>query len=218
MIRVLISIIRSAFIAWLVAVTIGVLYAARVIWTSAMTHRAAHMSLFETTARTVLYTSPMIVMMSSFFALLAIPLAAWSVGSTSWSLLKKYIYGFWLVLAIYVVAFENADGLILISGAGLIILWILMNRGSLNPARWHLKHSVRFQMLLRTADYRRNLAVLALLTVIAGALSLFLFFGNGTKVYVSEMFAIYAVAIICQGFKAFATNVHGHDASSETAP
>jgi len=114
---------RSAFIAWLFAVTIGVLYAARGFWISAMTHPATHMSLLETTARTVLYTSPMIVMMSSFFALLVIPLAVWSVGSTSWSSLKRYIYVFWLVLAAYIVAFGNADGVILISGVGLIGLW-----------------------------------------------------------------------------------------------
>jgi hypothetical protein len=213
MTRALISIMRSAFIAWLFAVTIGVLYAARGFWISAMTHPATHMSLLETTARTVLYTSPMIVMMSSFFALLVIPLAVWSVGSTSWSSLKRYIYVFWLVLAAYIVAFGNADGVILISGVGLIGLWFLANRKNLNPEEVGLNHKPHIHMPLQRIDTRSDFGIFAVLISVVCALTLFLFFGNGTKAYVSEIFAIYAVACACQGLKAFQVNVRGRNLS-----
>ncbi len=215
MMREILIMMRATGIAWGYAVTLGCLSAARLFWMDQAPDSGARASRFQVTAEAVLRTSPYIVLTASLFAILAIPLATWAVGSASWSLLKKYVYAFWLVLALYMVAFENADGLILISGAGLIILWFLMNHGSVNPARVHSKGSVRFQALLRTTDSKRSITILAILTVIACALSLFLFFGNGTKVYVSEIFAIYAVAAICQCLKTFAVIVHEQNAGPE---
>jgi hypothetical protein len=210
-------ILRATILAWSYAVTLGCLYGVRLFLTVQTPSSGISLSRFQGAAEAVLRTSPMIVIMSSFFALLVIPLAAWAVGSASWGSLKKSIYVFWLVLALDIVASGNADGLILISGAGLIALWFLRNRGSLNSTSAHSKESVGIQVPLQTADSRQNITAFTILAVIACALSLFLLFGNGTKAYVSEMFAIYAVAAICEGFKAFATNAHGPNASSETA-
>jgi hypothetical protein len=151
------------------------------------------------------------------FAILVIPLATWAVGSASWSSLRKYVYAFWLVLALFTVASANPDGLILISGAGLIILWFLKNRRRLSPGGQRLEGSVSIRMLLRTADSRRNITALATLAVTTCALSLFLFFGSGTKVYVSEIFAIYTIASIGQAFKTFGVIAHAQDASPDKA-
>ena len=202
-------IVRATGLAWSYAVTLGCLYGVRLFLTVQTPSSGTRVSRLQGAVEAVLRTSPMIVIMSSFFALLVIPLAAWAVGSASWSALKKYIYVFWLVLALYIFAFGKADGLILISGAGLITLWFLRNRASLSLASTLSKERVGIQVPLRTADFRHSITALTILAVITCVLSLFLFLGNETKVYVSEMFAIYAVAAICQGFKAFATNVHG---------
>lgn len=209
---------RAMGLAWGYALTLGCLYGVRLFWTVQAPFSGTRGSRFQGAAEAALRTSPMIVIMSSFFALLVIPLAAWSVGSASWSSLKKYIYVFWLALVLYIIASGNADGLILISGAGLIALWFLRNRGGLNPTRTHSKECVGIQMPLQTDDSRRNIAVFAILIVITCALSLFLFFGNGTKRYVSEIFAIYAVACVCQGFRAFAMIMHEQNATPENAP
>jgi hypothetical protein len=145
------------------------------------------------------------------FTLIAIPLAAWSVGSANWSWLRRYIYGFWLVLALLIVVSGNADGLILISGAGLIALWFLRNRSI-------SEESSQIQMSLRMAGSGNNITVFAILAVIACVLLLFLFFGNGTKVYVSEICAIYTIACVFQGLKAFQVMERGQNAGRETKP
>ncbi|HEY6413549.1 MAG TPA: hypothetical protein VIX42_07670 [Edaphobacter sp.] len=202
MMQEVLIIVRAMGIAWGYAVTLGCLYAARAFWIIQAPYFGTRASRFQGAAEAVLRTSPFIVLTSSMFTLTTIPLAAWSVGPASWSSLKRYIYGFWLVLALFIVASENADGLILISGAGLITLWFLRNRESLIPAGIQSKDSFARSDAFANGS-RRNITVFAILTVITCVLSLELFLGNGTKVYVSEIIAIYAIACICQGLKTF---------------
>ncbi|NYF81311.1 hypothetical protein [Granulicella arctica] len=159
----------------------------------------------------VLRTSPFILLTGSMFTLIAIPLAAWSIGSASWNSLRRYIYGFWLVLALFIVVSGNADGLILISGAGLITLWSLRKRSI-------SEDSSQIQISLRMHGSRNNITVAAILAAITCILSLFLFFGNGPKVYVSEICAIYAIACVCQSLNAFQMMERGQSAGRETKP
>lgn len=211
-------ILRATGLAWAYSVTLGCLYGVRLFLTVQTPSSGTGALRFRGAAEAVLRTSPMIVIMSSFFALLVIPLAAWSVGSASWNLLKKYIYVFWLVLAFYIVASGNADGLIVISGAGLIALWFLKNRKSSDREEVNLNHNARVQRPLQMLGISSDFAVFVVLTAIACALSLVLFLGNGTKVYVSEIFAIYAVACVCQALKAFHVIGSGRNANPERAP
>jgi len=220
MMQEVLSLVRATAIAWGYAITSGFLYGVRLFWTVQGPYSGTRASRFLEAAEAVLRTSPFIVLTSSMFTLIAIPLAAWSVGSASWSSLKKYIYGFWLVLALFIVASGNADGLILISGAGLITLWFLRNRESSTSSGIgiHSKDSLRIQIPLRMADSKRSVTVFAILTVITCVLSLELFLGNGTKVYVSEIIAIYVIACICQGLKTFQVIVRSQNASRTAGP
>jgi hypothetical protein len=216
--RKVLALLRAAGIAGVYAITLGCLFAAKQFWIDQAPNPGTGTSRLRMTAEAVLRTSPYIILTGMLFAILVIPLATWSVGSASWRSLRKYVYAFWSVLALFIVASGNPDGLILISGSGLIVLWFLRNRRSLSPARSRSKDGVRIQLLLRTADFTRKITVFTILIVIDCALSLFLFLGNGTKVYVSEIFAIYTVASICQGFRAFVVIVHGQNASPENTP
>lgn len=202
-------IIRAIGIAWSYAITLGCLYGVRMFWLVQAPYSGTHTSRFHGAVEAVLRTSPFIVLTGSMFALIAIPLAAWSVGSASWSLLKRYIYGFWLVLALFIVGSGNSSGLILISGAGLIALWVLMNRLS-------SEKSSQIEMPSQIAGSKSKIVVFAILVVITCALSLFLFLDTGTKVYVSEICAIYAIACICQGLKVFSPLERSRNASHET--
>jgi hypothetical protein len=201
-------IVRATGIAWGYAITLGFLYGVRLFGLVQAPSSGTHISRFHEAVEAVPRTSPFIVLTGSMFAFIAIPLAAWSVGSASWSLLKRYIYGFWLVLALFIVVSGNPSGLILISGAGLIALWFLRNRLS-------SEESSKIQMTLRRNGSRSDITVLAVITCV---LSLFLFFGNGTKIYTSEICAIYAIACVCQGFKAFPMIEHGQNASRKAKP
>lgn len=212
------SIVRATGIAWGYAVTLGCLLVARQSWVDPRIHSGAFASWFETTAKTIWFISPYIVLIASLFALIATPLAAWAVGLASWNSSKRYIYAFWSVLALFIVASRNPDGLILISGAGLIALWFLMNRKNLRLARIRSKNSARIQMSLRTADSKRNITVFAVLIVITSIFPISLFFRNGTKVYVSEMFAIYTGASVCQGLKTFMVIACRQNESPERTP
>jgi hypothetical protein len=195
-------IVRAMGIAWGYAITLGLLYGVRLFGLVQAPSSGTHTSRFHEAVEAVLRTSPFIVLTGSMFAFIAIPLAAWSVGSASWWLLKRYIYGFWLVLALFIVVSGNPSGLILISGAGLVALWFLRNRlGS--------EESSKAQMSLRRDGSRSSITVFAILAMITCVLALFLFFGNVTKIYTSEIFAIYAIALVCQGFKAFPMIAHG---------
>jgi hypothetical protein len=199
-------IVRAMGIAWGYAITLGLLYGVRLFGLVQAPSSGTHTSRFHEAVEAVLRTSPFIVLTGSMFAFIAIPLAAWSVGSASWWLLKRYIYGFWLVLALFIVVSGNPSGLILISGAGLVALWFLRNRlGS--------EESSKAQMSLRRDGSRSSITVFAILAMITCVLALFLFFGNVTKIYTSEIFAIYAIALVCQGFKAFPMIAHGQNAS-----
>ena len=204
-------ILRATGITWGYAVTLGCLLLVRQSWIDPRFHSGTLASRFWITAKTVWFLSPYIALTASLFALIAIPLAAWAVGSASWSSLKRYIYGLWIVLAMFIVVSGNADGLILISGAGLIVGWFLRNR-SISEG------SSQIQMPLRMAGSWSNTTVFAILTVITCVLSLFLFLGNGTKVYVSEIGVVYAIACVCQGLKAFPMMERRQNASRETKP
>ena len=172
-----------------------------------MTHPAARMSLFETTARTVLYTSPMIVMMSSFFALLVIPLAVWSVGSRQWRSLKKYVCVFWLVQVVYVLLWSNADGLILTSGAGLIALWVHLHR-DIGSTEDVITIDVEFDedstpmsLPLRTYHHGSEITAFVGLVAISCILLAPLIIGIETKRYLAEVVVCYIAASILQGMK-----------------
>jgi len=204
-------IVRAMGIAWGYAITLGFLYGVRLFGLVQAPSSGTHTSRFHEAVEAGLRTSPFIVLTGSMFAFIAIPLAAWSVGSASWSLLKRYIYGFWLVLALFIVISGNPSGLILISGAGLIALWLLRNRLS-------SEERSKVQMSLRRDSSRSNITVFAILAMITCVLSLFLFFGDGTKIYTSEICAIYAIAFVCQGFKAFPMIEHGQNASRKAKP
>jgi hypothetical protein len=216
--RVALMVLRATGITWIYAVILGCLLLVRQSWIDPRFYSGTFASRLQISAKTVWFLSPYIALTASLFALIAIPLAVWAVGSASWSSLKKYIYIFWSVLATAAVVSGNANGLILISGAGLIALWFLANLKRLNPAKVRLNHNPRVQMPLQKFGISSDFAVFAILAVITCVLSLFLFFGNGTKVYVSEIFAIYTIASVCQGFKAFAANVHGQNVSPEKIP
>jgi hypothetical protein len=204
-------IVRAMGIAWGYAITLGLLYGVRLFGLVQAPSSGTHTSRFHEAVEAVLRTSPFIVLTGSMFAFIAIPLAAWSVGSASWWLLKRYIYGFWLVLALFIVVSGNPSGLILISGAGLVALWFLRNRlGS--------EESSKAQMSLRRDGSRSSITVFAILAMITCVLALFLFFGNVTKIYTSEIFAIYAIALVCQGFKAFPMIEHGQNAGRKAKP
>jgi hypothetical protein len=204
-------IVRAIGIAWGYAITLGCLYGARLFWLVQASDSEPHTSRFRAAVEAALRTSPFIVLAGSMFTLIAIPLAAWSIGSGSWGSLKRYIYGFWLVLALFIVVSGNPSGLILISGAGGIALWFLRNR-------LISEESSQMHMYLRREGSRSNIAIFAILAVITCSLSLFLFFGSGTKIYTSEIFAVYAIACICQGFKTFPIIEHGQNESHEAKP
>ncbi len=202
-------IVRAMSIAWGYAITLGCLYGVRLFWLVQTPSSGTHTSRFHEAVEAALRTSPFIVLTGSMFALIAVPLAAWSVGSASWSSLKRYVYGFWLVLALYIVVSGNPSGVIVISGAGLIALWFLRNRSI-------TEENSQIRTASRMAGSRSDITVFAIFAVITCVLSLFLFFGNGTKTYVAEICAIYAVACLCQGRKVFSTMQHGQNASRET--
>ncbi len=204
-------IVRATGIAWGYAITLGFLYGVRLFWLVQAPPPGSHISRSRGAVESVLRTSPFIVLTCLIISVIAIPLAAWSIGTASWNSLKRYIYGFWLVLALLIVVSGNPSGLILISGVGLIVLWFLRNRSI--P-----EESSQIQMPLRRDGSRSNIAVFAILAMITCVLSLFLFFGNGTKIYTSEICAIYAIASICQGFKAFPMIEHGQNASRGAKP
>jgi hypothetical protein len=204
-------IVRATGIAWGYAITLGFLYGVRLFGLVQAPSSGTYTSRFHEAVEAVLRTSPFLVLTGSMFALIAVPLAAWSVGSASWSLLKRYIYGFWLVLALFIVVSGNPSGLILISGAGLIALWFLRNR-SISEERSQI------QIPLRRTGFWSNITIFAILAVITCVVSLFLFFGNGTKVYVSEICAVYAIACVCQGIRVFPMTERGQDASREAKP
>ena len=210
------SLVRATTIAWGYAVTLGCLYAFRAFWLIETPHSGTYASRFHVAAETVLRISPIIILTSSMFTVIAIPLAAWSVGSGSWSSLKRYIYVFWLVLALSIVVSENANGLIMISGAGLITVWFLRNRATSIPVEIHSKDSSRIQVPLQMAGFRRDITVFIILAVITCLLCLALFLGRGTKVYLVEIIAIYTIACICQGLKAFTHHLNSRGSSSQS--
>lgn len=213
--RKALALIRALGIALVYAVTLGCIFAARQFWLEQTPSLKTGPSRFQIAAEAVLRTSPYIILTAMLFAFLAAPLAAWSVSSASWSSLKRYIYVFWLVLAIFIVASGNAGGLILISGAGLITLWFVTNRRSLNSNQVNLKSNARVQRPFEMLCISSDVAAFAVLAAVVCVLSLYLCLRNGTKVYVSEIFAIYVVACVCQGLKAFQVIGPGRNANRE---
>ena len=204
-------IVRTTGITWIFSITLAFVYSMRLFWLMEIPHPGAITLRMSKTVGEVLYSSLYTTLSGSIVAFIAIPLAAWSIGSASWGSLKRYIYSFWSVLALFVVVSGNPSGLILISGAGLVALWFLRNRLS-------SEESSKVQMSLRGDGSRSNITVFAILAMITCALSLFLFLDNGTKIYTSEIFAIYALACICQGLKTFQVMERGQNAGRETKP
>jgi hypothetical protein len=202
---------RAIGITWAYAVTLGCLYGVRMFWLLQAPHPGSFISRFHGAVEAALRTSPFIVLAGSIFAVIAIPLAAWSVGSASWSLLRKHIYGFWVVLALFILISGNADGVILISGGGLIALWLLRNL-SISKA------SPQTLVALRIAGFKRHITIFAILAVIACSLLFFIFVGHGTKVYVSEICGLYTIACVCQGFKVFLMTKPRENVERETKP
>jgi hypothetical protein len=129
----------------------------------------------------------LIVVYSSLFCLLLIPLTAWSVGSASWGSLDRFIFVFWLVLALFAVVSGNPNGLILLFGVGLILLWFLRNRERLVPVK------------IRSND----IIALVALILFTCVLSIGMLFRDESRIYFAEISAIYVVACVCQGFKIF---------------
>ena len=209
--RKVLALLRDAGIACIYSVSLGCLFAARQFWIDQTPNRGPRLPRLRATAEAVLRTSPYIILTGMLFAFLAIPLAAWAIGSASWGSLRRYIYVLWSVLALYIITCESADGLILISGAGLIALWLLRNAGLSIRSRTNLSTN----MPLRIGSCRREVTVFAALAVFVGILSIFLFYGSGSNRYLSEILAIYIVACICQVVKAFRLTEQARSANRE---
>lgn len=194
-------VVRTAGITWIFSITLAFVYSVRLFWLMEIPHPGAITLRMSKTAGEVLYSSLYTILSGSMVAFIAIPLAAWSIGSVSWSLLKKYVYGFWLVLALFILASGNADGMILISGAGLIALWFLRNRSTSADSSQNNKP-------LRVVGRKSHIVAFMILIAITCILLLVLFFGHGTKVYAAEICAIYASACVCQGIKILVIRNH----------
>ena len=205
------ALIRAAGVASVYAVSLGCLFAAKQFWIDQTPNPELGAFRLRVTAEAVLRTSPYIILTGMLFAFPAIPLAVWAVGSATWGSLRRYIYVFWLVLALYILVCENADGLILTSGAGLIAVWFVRNVG----LRLRSKNSLCGQTSLQTAGFTQRLTVFAALAAVMSVLFLFLFYGSGSKRYVSEILAIYLIACICQGIKVFRLTEQAQSANRE---
>ena len=150
--RKVLALLRDAGIACIYSVSLGCLFAARQFWIDQTPNRGPRLPRLRATAEAVLRTSPYIILTGMLFGFLAIPLAAWAIGSASWGSLRRYIYVLWSVLALYIITCESADGLILISGAGLIALWLLRNAGLSIRSRTNLSTNMPLRIL--AADER----------------------------------------------------------------
>lgn len=197
--KVLTILLRAFGLTYAYALTLGYCFAIRGFWS--VNDSTDLIPRLITSLKASYYTSMFILISVSFIAILTLPLASWSIGSTSLSLIRKPLFAFWLILMLIIIFWPDADILAIVTGVGLLTIWILRNRKMLIRTTSQIEESLHTEASISVVNTFLNFVVLAILILISFLLYMY-FLYHRFDLFSGTIITIYTTSCIFQACRA----------------